>query len=95
VAVESFSATTQSANVSDLWTVGYGTNGSGITQTLVLHFDTTSSSWLVTSSPNIGTSNNILRGMGKVTGNDAYFAVGNYHSKSSHLDQTLVQSYCR
>jgi len=84
-----------SGTISDLWTVGYGTNGSGVTQTLVLHYDTLSASWIVFSSPNIGTGNNALHGMGKVGGNDAYFVVGSYLNIKSKLNQSLIETYCR
>ena len=84
-----------SGTISDLWTVGYGTNGSGVTQTLILHYDTLSASWIVFSSPNIGTGNNALHGMGKVGGNDAYFVVGSYLNIKSKLNQSLIETYCR
>jgi hypothetical protein len=76
----------------DVVAIGYSTNPSGSTQTLIARWN--GSSWSIVSSPNIGSGNNILRGAGRVVGNNAFFAVGNYYKTKSALNQTLVETYC-
>ncbi len=73
----------------DVWAVGYYYNGSGISQTLVEHWNGTS--WLVVSSPNVGTSSNYLYGVAAVSTNDVW-AVGN-HSNCCGPGQTLIEHW--
>src|SRR5205085_980019 len=51
-----------------------------------------SPSWHIVSSPNHGTSNNYLYGVGAVSATDVW-AVGYYQDDTSFLNQTLVQHW--
>ncbi len=83
-----FGVAAVSAN--DVWAVGYYANGgSGVTRTLVEHWN--GSSWSVVSSPNVGTGANVLNGVAVASANDVW-AVGSYSNSSGAL-QTLVEHW--
>ncbi len=78
-------------SVNDVWAVGgYFNSGSTVDQTLTEHWD--GSSWSVVSSPNVGTSNNVLSGVSAIAANDVW-AVGRYDNVGSTAEQTLTEHW--
>src|SRR5207302_867584 len=71
----------------DVWAVGYSVNGSSQAHTLILHWN--GSVWNIVSSPNRGTTTNILTGVHGVAANDVW-AVGSSADSSSIPAQTLT-----
>ncbi|HXZ05667.1 MAG TPA: hypothetical protein VEH81_12600, partial [Ktedonobacteraceae bacterium] len=62
-------------NATDIWAVGYASNGSTPFQTLIEHWNGTN--WQVVSSPSAGTGNNYLTGIAALSATNAW-AVGYY-----------------
>jgi hypothetical protein len=77
------------ASASECWAAGYYTNGSGVLQTLIEQWNGTS--WGIVTSPNNGTSNNVLNAVTCASASECW-AVG-YRHNSSGVDQTLIAEY--
>jgi hypothetical protein len=73
----------------DAWAVGSYTNSSGINQTLTEQWN--GKSWSIVSSPNVGTSNNVLTGVADSSSRNSW-AVGNYVNTSG-ANQTLIEQW--
>ena len=72
----------------EAWAVGYyKSTNTGPALTLLEHWD--GSAWSVVSSPNVGTSDNVLNSVATTSGN--VWAAGYYRSGS--VNQTLVERY--
>lgn len=76
----------------DAWTVGYDITNSGLQQTLIEHWDGTQ--WSIIPSPNVGMSDNQLRGVTAISSSDIW-TVGTYldngstnYTLSEHWDGT-------
>lgn len=69
-------------SATDIWAVGYQSNSSTTTQTLIEHWDGTQ--WSIVSSPNLGTTVSILYGATAVSANNAW-AVGTGNNAQSTL----------
>jgi G:T/U-mismatch repair DNA glycosylase len=81
-----FSVAANSAN--NVWAGGYYSNTvTPSQQTLTMHWDGTS--WTVVSSPNVGTSDNVLFGVAAISASDVW-AVGYYSNTITTADQTLT-----
>jgi hypothetical protein len=74
---------------SDIWAVGYWGNNKGAERTLILHYDGTS--WTKVSSPNRGSTSNILNSVKAVSSTDVW-AVGasGYNTGTS---RTLIEHW--
>jgi hypothetical protein len=79
-------------SANDIWAVGSFTTSSLIGQTLVEHWNGTS--WSVVSSPNVGTSSNVLNGVAVVSATDIW-AVGSSSScgTTSCVTHTLTEHW--
>lgn len=78
---------------SNIWSVGWYVNSSGVDQTLTENYNGTS--WSIVSSPNQGSSHNVLKGVTypRNSINPAnVWAVGYYINTSSY-NQTLIEKY--
>src|SRR5439155_35327 len=84
---ELYGAAAVSAN--DVWAVGYYINVSGTYQSLVQHWD--GSAWSVIPSPNIASSDNILRGVAAISTN-AMWVLERYDDSSSRFP-TLMEHW--
>lgn len=73
----------------NVWAVGYYYPSSGVTNTLVEHWNGTK--WSVVTSPNVGTNSNILFGVAAVSASNIW-AVGEYSNSGSSL-QTLIEHW--
>jgi hypothetical protein len=73
-------------SASDIWAVGDSHTSNNFLQTLIEHWNGTN--WSVVTSPNVGTSDNILRGVAVVSANDIW-AVGD----SGNESQTLIEHW--
>jgi hypothetical protein len=72
----------------DAWAVGYYRDtGSGVNQTLTLHWNGVA--WSLVPSPNTGSENNVLNGVSAVASNDVW-TVGRYGSSAFH---SLTERY--
>ena len=74
-----------------VWAVGDSANSRhGPSQTLIEQGNGTN--WQVVSSPNPGSSNNVLQGVAAVSATDVW-AVGDYYNSTKHKYQTLTELY--
>jgi hypothetical protein len=72
----------------DVWAVGEYLNSSNVDQTLTEHWNGTS--WSIVTSPNMGTSTNLLNGVTAVASNDVW-AVGEFFNNGIY--QTLTEQW--
>lgn len=75
-------------SATNVWAVGYQYNGSSIQQTLIEQWN--GSQWSVVSSPNPGSSINVLTGVTAVSASDIW--VVGYHD-GSNMVQTLIEQW--
>jgi hypothetical protein len=79
-------------SANDVWAVGYAVAfGGGFDRTLTEQWNGTS--WSIVSSPNVGSSNNLLNATAAVPAKSQVWAVGGYDA-SGPLPQTLTELYC-
>ena len=71
------------------WAAGYYTQSTGITQTLVEHWDGTN--WSVVTSPNVGSSSNTLNGIVAISPGSIW-AVGSY-TNQQNMQATLIEHW--
>lgn len=76
-------------STSDIWAAGYSFTKTGIQQTLIEQWNGTK--WSVVSSPNAGSSGNILNAVAAVSANDVW-AVG-YSFTNTGVQQTLIEQW--
>jgi photosystem II stability/assembly factor-like uncharacterized protein len=76
-------------SASDIWTVGYASQGGILEQTLIEHWNGTN--WQVVSSPSAGTFVNVLAGVTAISPGDIW-AVG-YDSNPGGASQTLIEHW--
>ncbi len=77
-------------SANNVWAVGQSTNKSGVSQTFIEHWDGTK--WSIVSSPNVGSMNNTLNGVGGFIGTTQVWAAGSYTASTGN--NTLIESYC-
>ena len=75
-------------SANDIWAVGEYLNSSSVDVTLAEHWNGTS--WSIISSPNMGTSTNLLNGVTAVATNDVW-AAGEYFNNGAY--QTLIEQW--
>jgi hypothetical protein len=80
------SVTATSSN--DVWAVGYYYIAGNVQQTLAMHWNGTQ--WIIVSSPNVGSSNNVLSAVSAHAANDVW-AAGYYRGPTA--DQTLTMHW--
>ncbi|HEX6483729.1 MAG TPA: hypothetical protein VF043_33195 [Ktedonobacteraceae bacterium] len=80
------------ASASDVWAVGYDVNTTGVTQTLIEHWN--GASWSVVKSPSPASANNELFGVAAVSASDIW-AVGFIanNTATGPVQQTLIEHW--
>jgi hypothetical protein len=74
----------------DAWAAGFYTNTSGVTQTLIEHWN--GNAWSIVSSPNVGAGDNALQAVSARTSSDVW-AVGFYRTGVGNPWLTLIEHW--